>query len=213
MINNAILVNLLFMSIASIAVAQDGEMGHREELRFGIKAGMNYSNVYSSRTEEFNADAKIGFAGGMVLNVPINKFLGVQPEVLLSQKGFKGKGTLLGSDYSFTRTTSYIDIPLQVALKPSKFITIVAGPQYSYLINQKDVFTSTFFSTAQEEEFDNDNIRKNIFGFVAGTDLNLNNIVTGARMGWDILDNHGDGTSSTPRYKNAWLQGTIGYTF
>jgi hypothetical protein len=28
-------------------------------------------------------------------------------------------------------------------LKPSEFITLIAGPQYSYLIKQKDEFTNT----------------------------------------------------------------------
>ncbi len=99
-----------------------------------------------------------------------------------------------------------------IALKPSEFITVVAGPQYSYLLKQKDVFSTTSMSLLQEQEFENDNIRKNIFGLVAGVDINIKHFVIGARMNWDIQHNNGDGTSSTPRYKNMWFQGTIGYT-
>jgi hypothetical protein len=36
----------------------------------------------------------------------------------------------------------------------------------------------------------------------------MNNIVIGARAGWDLLNNKGDGTSTTPRYKNMWYQAT-----
>ena len=194
-------------------MAQLGEIDNREDVTFGLKAGLNYSNVYNSQTEEFRADPKFGFAGGAVLTIPIGKFIGVQPEFLFSQKGFKGEGTFLGSDYSFTRTTTYIDVPLQVAFKPLSFLTIVGGPQYSYLLKQKDVFRSTFINTDHEEEFNNDNIRRNILGAVAGIDVNLNHFVIGTRAGWDLMNNHGDGSSSTPRYKNAWIQATIGYTF
>lgn len=201
------------MSIASVSFAQDGETDYREEFRFGIKAGSNFSNVYDSKSEDFDADGKLGFVGGIALSIPLNKYLGVQPEILYSQKGFKGEGRLLGYDYSFKRTTSYIDIPLQIALKPSEFITILAGPQYSYLLKQKDEFNSSLFSDSQEEEFENDNIRRNIFGFVGGLDINIMHVVLGARVGWDIMDNHGDGSSSTPRYKNVWFQATIGYNF
>lgn len=194
-------------------IAQSGETDKRENLTFGLKVGANYSNVYDSRNEDFQADAKLGFAGGAVVQIPITPFFGFQPEVLISQKGFKGEGTILGSSYNFKRTTTYLDIPLQIAIKPSQFITIVAGPQYSYLLKQKDEFTSTLVSGSQEEEFNNDNIRKNIFGIVGGLDINISNFVLGARLGWDISHNHGDGSSSTPRYKNTWLQATVGFRF
>jgi hypothetical protein len=208
-----ILIAVGCMSIASISFAQDSETDFRENVRFGLKAGLNYSNVYDSRGEEFRADGRVGFAGGAVLSIPIGKYLGVQPEILISQKGFKGDGVFLGSEYSFSRTTTYLDIPLQLAFKPFEFITIVAGPQYSYLVKQRDNFSSTFINSSDEEEFNNDNIRKNIFGAVMGIDVNIKHVVIGARMGWDIIHNHGDGSSSTPRYKNAWIQATVGYMF
>lgn len=192
--------------------AQD-ETDRREKLSFGLKLGVNYSNVYDSQGEEFQADPKLGFAGGAFLAIPIGKYLGVQPEILLSQKGFEATGRLLGTTYKFTRTTTYIDVPLMFAFKPSEFITLLAGPQYSYLMNQKDVFSNTSTSYLQETEFKNDDLRKNTLCFIGGVDLTLKHIVIGARAGWDLQTNNGDGSSTTPRYKNAWYQGTIGYRF
>lgn len=208
-----ILVAIGCLSITSFGIAQNEVIDNREEITFALKAGANFSNVYDSNSEDFRADGKIGFAGGAALAIPIGEYLGVQPEVLISQKGFKGNGTFLGTDYSFTRTTTYIDVPLQIAFKPTPFLTVLAGPQYSYLIKQKDNFNSSWIDSSHEEEFENENIRNNIFGFVAGIDVNINHFVFGARAGWDITDNHGDGTSSTPRYKNVWLQATVGYLF
>lgn len=208
-----IIIAALFTITTSIVVAQDSsnETDNREKLQFGIRAGVNYSNVYDSKGEEFQADAKVGFAGGALIAVPIGKYLGIQPEILVSQKGFKGSGSILGSKYNFSRTTTYIDIPLQFALKPSEFVTIVAGPQFSYLVNQKDVFTNSLISYQQEQEFKQDNIRKNIFSAVCGIDINMKHIFLSVRANWDLQTNAGDGTSSTPRYKNAWYQATIGY--
>jgi hypothetical protein len=191
--------------------AQDADTDPRGNFAFGIKAGMNYSNVWDEKGQDFRADAKIGFAGGLFFGIPIGKFLGLQPEVLVSQKGFQGSVTLSGSPYSFSRTTTYIDIPLQFQVKPAEFLTIVAGPQYSYLMHEKDIYTYGANSTAQEQEFNNDNIRKNILGFVAGADINISHVVVSGRMGWDFQTNNGDGTSSTPRYKNKWIQLTIGF--
>ena len=207
------LITATILSFTAITVAQENSTDNRTKLAFGLKAGLNYSNVYDSQGEEFNANAKFGLAAGATLAIPFGKYLGIQPEILVSQKGFKASGNLLASRYDFTRTTTYLDIPLQVALKPSEFITLLAGPQFSYLLNQRDVFTSSTTSYEQEQEFKNENIRKNIFGLVGGFDINLRHITLGARAGWDIQNNNGDGTATTPRYKNVWFQGTIGYAF
>lgn len=185
----------------------------REVFTFGMKAGLNYSNVWDEKGEDFRADGKVGFAGGVFMGIPLGKVLGFQPELLISQKGFKGEGTLFFTPYSFSRTTTYVDVPLMLQIKPAEAITFVVGPQYSYLISQKDVYTFGNNSSEQEEEFDNDNIRKNIFGFTMGADIYINHFVLSGRVGWDFLNNHGDGNSSTPRYKNQWLQFTVGYRF
>ncbi len=209
---NSILLTGLFIGLASIANAQN-DSDNREKLQLGAKAGLSYANVYDTQGEEFDAEGKYGFSGGVFLTIPLVKYMGIQPELLFTQKGFRGTGKLLGGNYDFERTTTFLEIPILFALKPSEFITVLVGPQFSYLLNQKDVFTSSAISYVQEQEFKNDNIRKNILGVVGGLDFNINNVVISGRIGWDIQNNKGDGTSSTPRYKNVSSQFTIGYKF
>lgn len=210
-------INLMIVALTVIsfnAIAQDeSSMDTRDELQFGAKIGLNYANVYDSKGEEFDADAKFGMAVGGFISIPIGTYIGVQPEVLYSQKGFRATGKILGLNYDFTRTTSYLDIPLYFALKPSEFITILAGPQFSYLLSKKDVFATTVTTIEQEQEFENDNIRKNTLGASLGVDINIGHLVIGARANWDLQENNGDGTSTTPRYKNQWLQATVGFKF
>ncbi|MBI2281170.1 MAG: PorT family protein [Bacteroidetes bacterium] len=208
------LVALALTIVSFSANAQDeSSMDTRDELQFGAKIGLNYANVYDSKGEEFDADAKFGMAIGGFISIPIGTYIGVQPEVLYSQKGFRATGKILGLNYDFTRTTSYLDIPLYFALKPSEFITILAGPQFSYLLSKKDVFATTVTTIEQEQEFENDNIRKNTLGASLGVDINIGHLVFGARANWDLQENNGDGTSTTPRYKNQWLQATVGFKF
>lgn len=207
---------LLFTSITALCAtvnAQDNQTDFRNRLLFGIKAGANYSNVYDQKGKDFTADPKLGFAGGVFLAIPIGKYLGLQPEILYSQKGFQASGSILGSDYGLKRTSTYIDVPLLFAFKPSEFFTFLAGPQYSYLVNQRDVYTSGTSSIEQQKDFANKNLRKNIFCLTGGIDITLKHIVLGARAGWDIQNNNGDGTSTNPQYKNVWYQATIGYRF
>lgn len=203
-----IAIALTFITVNGYAQDDD-----REKIHIGAKIGMNYANVYDSEGEEFDADPKLGLAAGAFLSIPIGTYIGIQPEVLFSQKGFKATGSVLGAEYEFTRTTNYIDIPIYLALKPSSFLTIVAGPQFSYLMSRKDKFESSFLNTEQEDEFENEDIRKNTLGASLGLDININHFVIGARAAWDLQDNKGDGTSSTPRYKNTWLQATVGFRF
>ena len=208
-----IVITIITTLLVSKVWAQESDTDLREKLQLGAKIGTNYSNVYNSKGQDFKADPKLGLAAGAFVIIPIGKYIGVQPEVLYSQKGFKGSGVVIGESYKFTRTTSYIDIPLMFALKPVEYITILAGPQYSYLIKQKDVFTSSVSSFNVEQQFKTDNIRKNIMCFIGGADVNFKHIVIGLRAGWDILNNNGDGSTTTPQYKNVWYQATIGYSF
>lgn len=207
---------ILMIAFVTISVTNGNAQSttdNRETLSFGLKLGANYSNVYDSENEDFVADAKFGLAAGAFVAIPFGKFIGIQPEIMYSQKGFKSSGTYFGSSYEMTRTTDFIDVPLLFAVKPIEQVTVLFGPQFSYLLKQKDEFTGGTISSTQQEEFDNDDITKNIMGLTGGADINVDKLVFGLRAGWDIKTNEGDGNSSTPRYKNMWYQATVGYKF
>ena len=204
---------LLNVGVFSMAFSQDNYVDQRNKFHFGVKAGTNFANVYDSQGESFRADGKFGLAAGAFFTVPLGSLIGFQPEILFSQKGFKATGSLLNTQYELTRTTSYVDIPLFLTVKPLQILTIMAGPNFSYLLRQKDVFANASNSVEVIREFDNENIRKNIVGLILGVDVNVSRVIFGVRAAWDLSTNHGDGTSTTPRYKNAWAQATIGYRF
>ena len=184
----------------------------RDKVIIGIKGGVNLSNVYDTKGNDFQADPKFGFVGGGYVTLPLGTYLGVQPELEISQKGFRASGNVTGQTYEFNRTTLFIDIPVLIAFKPNKYITILAGPQYSYMITQKDVYTSSKSTIQVEQEFAHDNIRKNMLCFTGGVDFNYRQFILGIRTGWDVMNNNGDGTTTTPRYKNIWYQATFGYS-
>jgi hypothetical protein len=185
----------------------------RDELQFGIKGGINNSNVWDEEGQDFTADSKNGYVAGVYLSIPIGTYLGIQPELLYAQKGFQGYGRAFGTDYSYVRTTEHIDIPILIQFKPSEYITFLGGPTYSYLTRQTDVRKVGAFTQSEENEFNNDNLRKNTLGAVFGADINISHFVIAPRVGWDFQTNNGDGTSSSPRYRNQWLQLAVGYRF
>jgi Outer membrane protein beta-barrel domain len=199
---------LLFIAVCMSTTinAQDDE----SSIVLGAKAGMNISNVYDSEGDEFDASPKMGIAAGVFMQVPIGTFLGIQPEVMFSQKGYKSTGSVLGFDYTMTRTSNYLDIPVFLAIKPSEYVSLLFGPQYSYLFKQTNELVTPISNTVVEEEFDNENIRKNTFGLAMGLDFRFQAFVLSGRLGMDLFNNNGDGSSTTPRYKNVTGQITLG---
>jgi hypothetical protein len=202
---------LMVVLTSGFANAQDATSDDRDQMRFGFKAGVNFSNVYDEEGQDFVADGKTGLAAGVFASIPFGKLFGFQPELIYSQKGYKATGNVLGFEYDYKKTTSYIDIPLLIQVKPIKYLTILAGPQFSYLTETKYEFNNT--STVVEESINGDNYKKSIFGFVVGTDVNIENFVLGGRLAWDISKSDADGNSEAPRYKNQVVQLTLGYRF
>jgi hypothetical protein len=201
-------IALLAISITT-ARAQDG----RDNFHIGVKAGANLSNVYDESDNSFEADGKLGFAGGAFVSIPLGTWIGIQPEVMYSQKGYNADQDILGIRSEYSRTLSYIDVPLQVAIKPAPGLTILAGPQYSYLVSRTETFRHDNASGSTTEEIENQDIRENTLGFVAGLDINFLNFVVAPRVGFDLMSNHSDGSSDEPRYKNNWAQLTVGLRF
>lgn len=204
-----ILLSVICASSIVSLFGQDNDV--RDRIQLGIKFGANLSNVYDEEGQDFIADSKFGLAGGLFVRIPLGRYVGLQPELMFSQKGFIATGKMFSTDYSLTRTSNFIEIPLLLTVKPFSFLTIVAGPQYSYLFKQTNVYKAGSSTILQEQEFENDNIRKNILCLTTGVDVNIYHFVVGARAGWDFQNNNGNGISETPRYKNAWYQLTVGY--
>ena len=177
-------VLVVFPMALSAQILGGDDMDYSKRISFGPKVGANVSNIYDTQGDEFEADSKLGFAGGVFVTLPLTRFIGLQPEILFSQKGYRGSGSILGSEYSFSRTTNYIDVPLLLAVRTCKFLTILVGPQYSFLLSQNYTFKSDLINISQDEQFENENLLKNTLCLTAGLDVNLGRMVIGARGGW-----------------------------
>lgn len=209
-------IKLLIALTLLLAVANESfsqQIDNRDEFNVGIKAGINRANVFDEQGENFIARRKYGFAGGAFFQIPFGLHLGFQPEILYSQKGFNGTITNAGRAYEYSKRLDYIDIPLLLQVKPAESFYFVAGPQYSYLINTAEKFQSGNITVDEQNRIRGQRIRRNTLSATAGFDINVDNIVFSARGGWELLQNLGEGTSVAPRYRNAWVQGTVGLRF
>jgi hypothetical protein len=205
---------ILASALVCTSIYMNAQDDSREKIHFGAKAGLNISSIHDTKGEDYNAEAIAGFVGGGFVAIPIGKYLGVQPELLFAQKGYSATNYLEGGSVSYTRRTDHLEIPLLLQIKPLSFISLVVGPQFSYMTFREESFRSSNLTLIQKEEIENDNIRRNTLGAVTGIDFYiLRRLIISGRIGWDLQDNNGDGTASFPRYRNVWLQSTVGLRF
>ena len=200
---------LLLLSISSAAFSQNSD---RDLLpRIGLKGGLSIATIIKSDNPDVSSQALFGFNGGAVLQLPIGRYIAIQPEVLFSQKGYHATGSNITGDYDYRRYLNFLDIPLLLRINLAKEFGLVVGPQYSYLLSTHTSFKSGGASYQEDVNNDNSNITKNIFGGVIGADINLNrNLFIYGRYTIDFKNNNGDGTSSTPSYKNQVFQFGVG---
>jgi hypothetical protein len=145
---------------------------NRDKLQIGIKGGVNYSNLYNVQGQDFVATAIWGPAIGGYLSVPIGTYLGVQPEVLYSDKGYSAKAMSMDGPYSYIDRMSFLDIPIMLQFKPLPNVYLLGGLEYSYLLT-KTYTQSLPTTTITQENFNNDNLRRNILGLIFELDFNF----------------------------------------
>ena len=187
-----------FLATALLATAAISS-AQAQDIRFGLRAGANYSNLSGNIKNEDTYNNKVGFLGGVMLNVPLlaDDLLSIQPEILYSQKGFENKPTEFSSVLGKQKREgnvnyNYIDVPLLLKFKALGFVA-EAGPQYSYLLSSnnetKTTTTPTVGSPTVSETKDKNDVsglNRNELGYLAGVGyeatngLSLNLRYTGA---------------------------------
>lgn len=116
------------------------------KIKFGLKAGLNISTL-----SNMDMKSKAGFYGGVFANIPVAKDFSVQPEVLYSAAGAKGKG-----DTNTQLNLEYLSVPVMFQYKALPNLYVEAGPQFNFLIDarlKKSASTGAFKNATQSFDF------------------------------------------------------------
>jgi hypothetical protein len=90
----------------------------RAQLRYGISAGVSFANEkIKSPDVHASLETKAGFTAGVVLDVPLSKHFGLQPQLNFVQKGCK----LENMDVQESRTINYLELPLNFLFNTGGF--------------------------------------------------------------------------------------------
>lgn len=147
--------------IASYSYAQD--------LKFGVKSGLNLANVAGSDVEDNKVNTRFYFGG--FLNTPLSDAVSFQPELLISMQGFEVD--MNGEDIDLALNTSYLNIPLlfKMRLGASNKAHFYAGPQLGFLLKAEEEAKSGSESYTNDIK---DEINSVDFSLNFGLSFNLN---------------------------------------
>lgn len=160
-----------------------------QSIKFGIKAGVNYSNFTGS---EINTDALTSFHAGLFTEIKIFKYFGLQPELLYSTQG----ATLNGLGVQIKNELGYISVPVLAKFYLNDDFSLEVGPQASFLLNEKSNVTLQDSNT-----FD--------FAIAGGLSYKFGkHFFVQGRYGLGLTEPKRDAS-----VKNSVLQGSLGYIF
>lgn len=142
--------------------------------QFGIKGGVNVSNVSDDSNVETNS--RTGFYGGVFMNAPLAESFSIQPELLYNSVGSKYD---VGNS-SATLQLDYLTLPVMFQYNVVPQFYLEAGPEFGMLLNAKAKYEGGGISG--EADLDKDNFNSFNFGLGLGAGFNItNNIGINAR--------------------------------
>lgn len=135
----SILIVLLTVAVCSNTKAQ--------LVKFGLKAGINYANqtgtAITVNNTNYNTDAITSYHAGIVAEIHLLKQLSLQPELIYSTQGATYKNVV----EEFKNELGYISIPILLKINLNSVFSLDLGPQASFLLSEKNNFTTDDAST------------------------------------------------------------------
>lgn len=173
-----------FAFVFGISTSNVQAQTNNSSLQFGVKGGLNLSNLYTKEVEDNNI--LTSYNAGVYASLPITGFLAIQPEILYSRKGAE-----LVYDNAFVEGTAkfklnYIEVPILLKLNIAKNLNIQAGPYFAYLIDAEVKNNSNADLFDFEESYNNDDFNKFDYGLAAGIGFDLKSFGIGARYNYGL---------------------------
>lgn len=175
---------LLLLGTTSIVKAQDRAGATGSSAKFGIKGGVNFSNLYTEDVTDENV--LTGFNLGAFVEMPLTSAISLQPEVAFSTKGAENEYDNATASGRVKFRLNYIEVPLLLKFNITNHFNLHAGPYVAFLIDSKITDEDNDGSVNFEQELDDDDLNKVDFGLAAGLGLDFGNIGVGARYNYGL---------------------------
>lgn len=163
----------LQLSFTSIAQSQS---------KFGIKGGLNVSNLYVDNVTDENA--RIGSHFGVFAKFSSTSAVSLQTELLFTTKGSLVQyGGLVNQEVKYN--LGYIEVPVLLAFNVGKFLELHAGGYGGYLLGANISYKGTLGNGVQE--INKDNLHSYDYGLLAGLAVNVESLQIGVRYNYGLV--------------------------
>jgi len=192
-----------------------------ESVSFGIRAGVNFSNMRASASSlSLNLGSRTGFHVGVIADIPVVESFYIQPGLYLQEKGFKA-GEWFGSELTGVDVKAaplYLEVPILASFRfnVSRDVKIQAnvGPYLAYGVGGKikgsegvvSVETDVFSDEGGVKRFDGG------LSFGAGVQI-LHNYYIGFAYELGLVNIIDDDEAGGASLKNTNWMISLGYNF
>ena len=124
---------LLLITVITVFI---GTIAHSQEIRFGIKGGVNMSYLGGDSDGNFSLTfgTRIDAHFGGLVEIPLSEKFALQPEVLYSSEG-SDYSILFGPSYELK--LNYIRVPVLAKYYIIEGLSVELGPSFGFLISAK----------------------------------------------------------------------------
>nr|WP_321228105.1 porin family protein [uncultured Psychroserpens sp.] len=108
-------------------------------VQVGAKGGVNFSNINGDDIGDNKS--RTSFNVGLVAEIPLSERISFQPELLYSGQGFdlkeQDQDNVFDTDDNIEYQLDYIQVPLLIKAYLVKGLSVEAGPQFGFKINEE----------------------------------------------------------------------------
>jgi opacity protein-like surface antigen len=127
----------ILTTFALVCITTIGFSQSAQDVKYGIRAGYNISNLDFDPGAPVSNEHRNGFAFGFFAEIPLSEKTSVNTELQWSAEGGKERGI----------RANYFNVPIQFRYVLSENLTIGAGPQLSLKTwEENDIFKTFAFS-------------------------------------------------------------------
>ena len=186
---------VLFMVILAVPMFAQSDM------MFGIKGGITMGRISAEAPDGVDEKFRMGFSGGGMMAMELDKNIHLGVELLYVQKGEKWEN---GGEAE--AKIDVIEVPVLIKFFPIKNMNIYGGPNLNYVMSAK-------FDTGDTEIdlLDEDLVKNLGFGLSLGTQYMIDKIVLDARYDIGMSDYSEDEFGDELKFNTIYL--SVGYLF
>ena len=200
---------LFFLSSLFVFAAQTSVKAQKTNSQtFGIKGGVNFSNLYVKDAE----DNKMltGFNLGLFAKLPITKTFSIQPELYYTTKGAQTTYNSTFINGTVQYNFNYLEVPVLFVVNVTDNFNLHVGPYLGYMLNGKVKNKSNVSAIDFDEKINTEDYNKFDAGIAAGAGVDLGGVSLGARYTYGLTKVGKERTFSgttytTPDAKNGVL--------